>query len=60
MPVGVDAAKAGTDLLLFTDDGDAAKASQALQNQLKSGKLKRSAAEQSANRVLRLRARLGK
>ena len=59
VPVGVDAAKAGTDLLLYTDDGDAAKASQALQKELKSGKLERSAAEQSANRVLRLRARLG-
>jgi len=60
VPVGVDAAKAGTDLLLYTDDGDAAKASQALQKELKSGKLTRAAAEQPANRVLRLRARLGK
>jgi beta-N-acetylhexosaminidase len=58
--VGVDAAKAGTDLLLYTDDGDAAKAGQALQKQLKSGKLKRAKAEQSVNRVLRLRANSGK
>jgi beta-N-acetylhexosaminidase len=60
VPVGVDAVKAGTDLLLYTDDGDAAKASQALQKQLKNGGLKRSKAEQSVNRVLRLRAQLGK
>jgi beta-N-acetylhexosaminidase len=60
VPVGVDSAKAGTDLLLYTDDGDAAKAGQALQKQLKSGKLKRTRAERSANRVLRLRAGLGK
>jgi beta-N-acetylhexosaminidase len=60
VPVGVDAAKAGTDLLLFTDDGDAAKAGQALQKQLKNGKLKRARAERSVNRVLRLRAGFGK
>jgi beta-N-acetylhexosaminidase len=58
--VGVDAARAGTDLLLYTDDADAAKAGQALQEQLKSGKLKRARAERSVNRVLRLRAGLGK
>jgi beta-N-acetylhexosaminidase len=57
--VGVDAAKAGTDLLLYTDDADAAKAGQALQKELKSGKLKRARAERSVNRVLRLRANLG-
>ena len=60
VPVGVDAAKAGTDLLLYTDDGDAAKAGQVLQNQLRSGKLKRARAERSVNRVLRLRAGLGR
>jgi beta-N-acetylhexosaminidase len=59
VPVGVDAAKAGMDLLLYTADGDAAKAGQALQKQLKSGGLKRATAERSVNRVLRLRARLG-
>jgi beta-N-acetylhexosaminidase len=59
VPVGVDAAKAGTDLLLYTDDGDAAKAGQALQKQLKTGKLKRAPAERSVNRVLRLRAQSG-
>jgi beta-N-acetylhexosaminidase len=59
VPVGVDAAKAGTDLLLYTDDGDAAKAGQALQKQLKTGKLKRAPAERSVNRVLRLRAKSG-
>ena len=60
VPVGVDAAKAGTDLLLYSDDGDAAKAGQALQKQLKSGRLNRAQAERSVNRVLRLRAGLGK
>ena len=60
VPVGVDSAKAGTDLLLYTDDGDAAKAGQALQKQLRDGGLKRSKAEQSVNRVLRLRAHLGR
>jgi beta-N-acetylhexosaminidase len=60
VPVGVDSAKAGTDLLLYTDDHDAAKAGQALQKQLKNGGLKRSKAERSVNRTLRLRARLGK
>jgi beta-N-acetylhexosaminidase len=58
--VGVKAAKAGTDLLLLTDDGDAAKAGQALQKQLKNGGLKRATAKRSVNRVLRLRARLGR
>jgi beta-glucosidase-like glycosyl hydrolase len=58
--VGVDAAAAGTDLLLYTDDSDAAKAGQALQRQLKNGGLKRAKAERSVNRVLRLRAGLGK
>src|SRR4051794_1627577 len=60
VPVGVDAVKAGTDLLLYTEDGDAAKAGQALQKQLKSGKLKRASVEPSVNRVLSLRAQLGK
>ena len=60
VPVGVDAAKAGTDLLLYTDDADAAKAGQALQKQLKNGGLKRAKAERSVNRVLRLKAGLGK
>jgi len=60
VPVGVDAAKAGTDLLLYTDDSDAAKAGQALQKQLKNGGVKRAKAEQSVNRVLKLRADLAK
>jgi len=57
--VGVDAAKAGTDLLLYTDDDDAAKAGQVLQKQLKNGGLNRAKAERSVNRVLRLRAQSG-
>jgi beta-N-acetylhexosaminidase len=59
VPVGVDAAKAGTDLLLYTDDDDAAKAGQVLQKQLKNGGLNRAKAERSVNRVLRLRAQSG-
>ncbi len=58
--VGVDTAKAGTDLLLYSDAGDAAKAGQALQKQLTSRKLNRPQAERSVDRVLRLRANLGK
>jgi beta-N-acetylhexosaminidase len=57
--VGVKAAKAGTDLLLFTDDANAAKAGQALRKQLENGGVKRAKAERSVNRVLRLRAQLG-
>jgi len=58
--VGVAAADAGADLLLYTGDDAAAKAGQALQKQLKNGGLNRAKAERSVNRVLRLRAGLGK
>lgn len=58
--VGVAAAKAGADLLLYTDDDDAAKARHALREKLHKGSLKRSAFEPSVNRVLELRAELGK
>jgi beta-N-acetylhexosaminidase len=56
--VGVAAAKAGADLLLFTGEDAAAKAGRALREKLEAGSLKRSAFEDSVNRVLRLRADL--
>jgi beta-N-acetylhexosaminidase len=56
--VGVAAAKAGADLLLYTDDDAAAKAGHALREKLRKGTLKREPFERSVNRVLRLRAKL--
>lgn len=53
------AGAAGTDLLLFTDYGAAADASQALQRRLRRTPSVRSAFEASAARVLRLRRSLG-
>jgi beta-N-acetylhexosaminidase len=50
------AAAAGTDLVLFTDLGDAAKAQRALARALASGSLNRGAFEASVNRVLALRS----
>ena len=58
--VGVAAAKAGADLLLYTDGGAAARAGHALRERLRKGKLERGRFERSVNRVLRLRAKLGK
>jgi beta-N-acetylhexosaminidase len=58
--VGVDAAKAGADLLLFTSDGAASKAGHALRERLRKGALDRQEFEDSVNRVLRLRADLGR
>jgi beta-N-acetylhexosaminidase len=60
VPVGLDAVKAGTDLLLYTRERNAARAGQALEQQLKAGQLKRARFELSVNRVLRLRAQLGR
>jgi beta-glucosidase-like glycosyl hydrolase len=57
--VGVAAAKAGADLLLYTDDDAAAKAGHALRERLRKDHLKRAPFERSVNRVLRLRAKLG-
>jgi beta-N-acetylhexosaminidase len=57
--VGVAAAKAGVDLLLFTGESAASKAGHALREKLRAGSLKRAAFEGSVNRVLRLRAKLG-
>jgi len=56
---GVAAARAGTDLLLFTDFDAAAKARRALLAQLRSGALSREDFQHSAQRVLDLRRRLG-
>jgi len=57
--VGVAAAKAGADLLLFTSEGAASKAGEALREKLRKGSLDRPEFEDSVNRVLRLRADLG-
>jgi beta-N-acetylhexosaminidase len=53
--VGPAAARAGTDLLLFTDYRAGARASDALLRALRAGSLKRAAFETSVGRVLRLR-----
>jgi beta-N-acetylhexosaminidase len=50
------AAKAGTDLVLFTDLGDAARAQHALARALGDGSLDRSEFEASVNRVFALRS----
>jgi beta-N-acetylhexosaminidase len=54
------AAAAGTDLVLFTDLGDAAKAQRALAGGLADGSLDRTAFEASVNRVLALRDQTGR
>lgn len=53
------AARAGTDLLLFTDPGEARQGWRALVRGLRSGALERPRFEDSAERVLGLRDRLG-
>jgi beta-N-acetylhexosaminidase len=55
---GVAAARAGTDLLLYTDLSGAEAAGRALVAKLRAGKLDRGEFEASAQRVLDLRARL--
>jgi beta-N-acetylhexosaminidase len=55
---GVAAARAGTDLLLFTDHSAGTRAEAALLRGLRSGSLRREDFETSASRVLRLRHRL--
>jgi beta-N-acetylhexosaminidase len=52
---GVAAARAGTDLLLFTDFREGARAGSALLRGLRAGTLRRDGFEASAGRVLRLR-----
>lgn len=56
--VGVAAARAGVDLLLYTDPGPARAAARALAGQLRRGVIPRPDFERSAARVLRLRHRL--
>ncbi len=56
---GLAAARAGTDLLLFTDFEAGARAEASLLAALRSGRLTRADFETSAARVLRLRRRLG-
>jgi beta-N-acetylhexosaminidase len=55
---GLAAARAGADLLLFTDPGPAARAQTALLRALRSGTASRLAFEESVDRVLGLRSRL--
>lgn len=55
---GLAAARAGTDLLLFTDPGEARQAWSALVARLRAGALDREQFEASAQRVLELRQRL--
>jgi beta-N-acetylhexosaminidase len=57
---GVAAARAGTDILLFTDHRAGARAEAALLRGLRSGSLRRADFEASAERVLRLRGRLSR
>jgi beta-N-acetylhexosaminidase len=56
--VGLAAARAGTDLLLYTDYRAAAKAGVALRNRLRAGRISRSGFERSVQRVINLRSRL--
>jgi beta-N-acetylhexosaminidase len=56
--IGLAAAEAGTDLLLFTDHHRAARAGRALSRKLRSGRLGRRGFEESVQRVLDLRGSL--
>lgn len=56
--VAIAATRAGADLLLYTEPGEAARAQRALLGRLRAGALPRAAFEESAGRVLRLRHRL--
>jgi beta-N-acetylhexosaminidase len=53
------AARAGADLLLYTDPAEAAQAHQTLLRALRNATIARSSFEQAAGRVLKLRHRLG-
>jgi beta-N-acetylhexosaminidase len=56
--VGIAAARAGTDLLLYTDYREGARAQRALQRKLKGGEMDRARFERSVQRVLTLRHRV--
>jgi beta-N-acetylhexosaminidase len=58
--VALAAVNAGSDILLYANDHTAARAGHALRKRLRSGKLNRGAFEDSVQRVLDLRAKLGK
>lgn len=57
--VATAAARAGADLLLFTEPDEATRAHRALLQALRDGRLSRGSFEESASRVLRLRHGLG-
>jgi beta-N-acetylhexosaminidase len=54
------AARAGMDLMLFTDSRDALRGQDSMADRVRSGKLDRAAFRRSVDRVLRLRARLAR
>ncbi len=54
------AARAGMDLMLFTDVADALKGQDSIADRLRSGRLGRAAFRASVDRILRLRARLAR
>lgn len=54
------AARAGMDLMLFTDYGDALKGQDSMADRIRSEKLDPAAFQRSVNRILRLRARLAR
>jgi beta-N-acetylhexosaminidase len=56
--VALSAARAGMDLMLYTDWREALKGQDAMKGRLRSGKLGRAAFRRSVDRILRLRARL--
>jgi beta-N-acetylhexosaminidase len=58
--VAREVAGAGTDLLLYTEPGDGARAARALRESLRRGRIARSSFVASADRVLQLRKSLGK
>jgi hypothetical protein len=57
--VATAAARAGADLLLYTEPGEAARAYDVLLHRFRTRSLSRSTFEASVARVLRLRHRLG-
>jgi beta-glucosidase-like glycosyl hydrolase len=58
--VATAAVRAGADLLLYTEPGEASRARRVLRRGLRAGTLSRAAFEDSAGRVLRLRRRLSR
>jgi beta-N-acetylhexosaminidase len=54
------AARAGMDLMLFTDSRDALRGQDSMADRIRSGKLDRTAFRRSVDRILRLRSRLAR